>query len=90
MSVERWRGLFFAFSTAIHTHPQQTHGQRFGATEVAFLRAKRLNSLHISTLNLSGGRNAPCRRKRPRSARNRPQQWASQVADLIEEHCFIR
>jgi hypothetical protein len=39
MTVKRWGG----FSRLFHgnpQHPQQTHGQRYGAIEVAFLREK--------------------------------------------------
>jgi hypothetical protein len=39
MHVKRWEGFFRLFH-GIPQHPQQTHGQRFGAAEVGPLAVK--------------------------------------------------
>jgi len=59
MNVRRWGGVLRLFHGYPQTSHKQRHGQRFGAIDVASLRAKRLNSLHFFTLTLSGGWDAP-------------------------------
>ena len=82
MVVMQWRGVLRLFH-GNPQHPQQTHGQRFGAIDAAFLWGKWLFRSKLKRSTLSEGWDAPL------GAQTIPlgsQQWqhcASQVIDLI-------
>jgi hypothetical protein len=67
MVVMRWRGVLRLFH-GNPQHPQQTHRQRFGAMDVAFLRGRWLIRGKLKRSTLSEGWDAPFGRKRSRSA----------------------
>ena len=64
-------------------HPQQTHGQRFGAIEVAFLRGKWLFRGKLKRSTLSDGWDAPVWAQTIPLGSQQRKHCASQVIDLI-------
>jgi len=83
MIVERWGRRLRLFHRNPQ-HPQQGHGQRFGAIGVAFLRGKRLNSLQ--DLNAHAWAKDGMRllgAKRASFGQKIPKLCALQVIDLI-------